>query len=173
MITNTENYRLIMWGIPVVTILHIMEEALLMSDFIIDEYNRLLPDVVSNWFGVITFESLMFVLITIAILPVLFVWYSKIESNVNVFEILLYCFTFAMLINLFPHALITIISGTYSPGLGSSFFLVLPASIFLLMSAFRHNRLNPGQWAVVIIGGVIFHGPALLGLLAVGNAVWG
>lgn len=171
MFTSAENYRLIMWGVPVVTILHNMEEALLMSDFM-EEYNRLIPDFTGNMIGLITFESLLFVLVVTAMLPLLFVWYSDIESHVNVFEILLYCFAFAMLINLSPHAWITLLSGSYSPGLASSFFLVLPAVLFLFFSALRQKRLSPLQWVIVIIGGILLHGPGLLGLLAIGNAIW-
>lgn len=172
MLTRTENYRVIMWGIPVVTILHNMEEALLMPHFM-EEYNRLIPDFFVNLIGFITFESLLFVLIVTSVLPILFVWKSNIPEKVNFSEILLYCFAFAMLINVFPHALLTLISGSYSPGLASSFLLVVPASLLLFISALRQNRLTAKQWIAVPVGGLIFHGPGLLILLAAGNKFWG
>jgi len=172
MLTRTENYRVIMWGIPVVTILHNIEEALLLSHFM-DEYNRLMPEFAAAFVGLATFESLLFVLFLTSVLPVILVWGTNIRETPNIFEILLYCFACAMLINVLPHITITLIAGSYSPGLLSSLFLVVPATVFLFISAFRRKRLTAKQWPIVVIGGIILHGPALLALLAIGNRLLG
>jgi drug/metabolite transporter (DMT)-like permease len=172
MFTSTENYRLIMWGIPIVTILHNMEEAIFLSNFI-DKYNLLMPELSINLIGEVTVGSMLFVLLITAILPVLFVWWSDIEQEVNTSEILLYCFAFAMFINIIPHSIITFFAGSYSPGMASSILLVLPATLFLFMAAIWRKRLNPAQWAAVMIGGLLFHGPGLFTILAIGNTFWG
>jgi hypothetical protein len=172
MFTIKENYRLIMWGIPVVTILHNMEEALLLSSYL-EEYNELMPGFAAGIVGTVTLESLLFVLVLSSLLPVIFVWQSNLEENPNISEILLYCFAFAMMVNLIPHTAITISAGSYSPGLASSFLLVLPATLFLFISVIRNSRLTSGQWITVVIGGLLIHGPGLLAAIAVGNAIWG
>ena len=163
---------MILWGIPIVTILHNMEEAIFLSNFI-DKYNSLMPELSANLIGDVTVGSMLFVLFITAILPVVFVWWSDIEHRVNTSEILLYCFAFAMFINIIPHSIITFFIGSYSPGMASSILLVLPATLFLFMAAIRQKRLNPAQWAAVMIGGLLFHGPGLFTLFAIGNTFWG
>jgi hypothetical protein len=172
MFTSSENYRLIMWGIPIVTILHNMEEAIFLSHYI-DKYNQLMPDLSKNMIGDVTVDSMLFVLMVTAVLPVILVWWSDIENPVNTSELLLYCFAFAMFINIIPHSIITFFAGSYSPGMASSILLVLPATLFLCLAAIRQNRLNPAQWAAVMVGGLLFHGPGLFTILAIGNTFWG
>lgn len=158
--------------VPVVLLLHNVEEALTLRGYL-GRLQALLPDWLVSVLGSVSLKQGWLALILVSLIGLLMGLPVGMKRDDRLALFLPLAVQAALLLNVISHLFIALRLGGYGPGLASALLLVLPFSLWLFNRAWREQWLPRGDFLVLPLAALVLHGPVLLGVLAMARGLAG
>ena len=155
----------VLWLIPVLFLLHNLEEALFMPRFLPLDPD-LIPSALRPLLAELTYAQFLAVLLPVTILPFLIAARGNLHRSGSGGIFLLLGCQAVVLLNVFSHIASALVLGGYVPGLLTALLPNLPFSIYVFRKATRERWIS--RWALFSLPALALfvHGPVLISLMA-------
>jgi hypothetical protein len=139
---------LLLWSFPLAVAAHNLEEAIWLPRWSVEHAGR--------WHRPVSAGAFRFAVSVLTALVFVIAGWAQVGGVGSVGHYLLAAYAVAQALNVaFPHAVATIATRTYAPGLLSGLFLVLPAAIVLVVRSLAEAQLEPGRFVAVSVGFIL------------------
>jgi hypothetical protein len=136
------NDALLIWSVPLVIALHNLEEALWLPAW---SQKR-----IARWQRPVDAGPFRFAVSALTLVAFLLAGWTELRGPGSWGHYLLAAYALGQGLNvLFPHAIATVLSRTYAPGLLSGLFFVLPATATFLVRSFAGGELHAARFVKV------------------------
>ncbi|MBD3374072.1 HXXEE domain-containing protein [candidate division KSB1 bacterium] len=137
---------LLIWGVPVVILVHNIEEAIWLP--------RWANQYAGRWHKPVGAAEFRFAVVVLSLLAFVLAGLTHISGFGSIWHYLLAAYALGQAINIFvPHLVVTLVTRHYAPGLITGLVLVLPAAWVFLNHGFSREYLD---FATFGISSVIF-----------------
>ena len=154
----------LLWLIPVLLLVHNLEEALSMPRFFPLDPN-FIPSALRPLLAEVTYAQFLLVLLPVTVLPFLIAARGDLHRSGSGGIFLLLGFQAVVLLNVFFHIASALVLGGYVPGLLTALVLNLPFSIYVFQRACRECWISRGALLSLPALALLLHGPVLIGLM--------
>jgi len=158
------NDSLLLWSFPVAVAVHNLEEAIWLPRWSVESAGR--------WHRPVSAVAFRFAAsVLTALVFVIAVW-AQAGGVGSLGHYLLVAYAVAQALNVvLPHAIATVATRTYAPGLLSGLFLVLPTAIGLVAHSLAEGQLKPGRVVVTSVGFILLVVASIPLLFRIGTLV--
>jgi hypothetical protein len=159
-ISRTEVLR----ALPVVFLVHNLEEAIWMRGFLPLDLARL-PALLQAYMPEVTYPQFLLVLLVVTGLPFLILVAANVRRRISAGVYALLAVAAVLLLNVASHVGAALYFGGYTPGLVTALCVNLPVALYTLFRAIQERWM--GRWALwsLPLTALVLHGPILVGLL--------
>lgn len=159
-------------ALPVVFLVHNLEEALWMRGFLPLDPARL-PAPVQAYMPEVTYPQFLLVLAVVTVLPFLIVASANVRRRASVGVYALLSVAAVLLLNVGSHVGAALYFGGYTPGLVTALCANLPVALYTLWRAIQERWMS--RWALwtLPLTALILHGPILVGMLSASSWLLG
>lgn len=155
-----------LWLVPLILLVHNLEEALLMPRFLPLDPARF-PAALRPLVPEVRYAQFLPALVIFTLLPFIVAGLGKLEVRGSRSVFILLAVQAVMLVNVASHLGSAFLLGGYSPGLVTALLLNLPFSIYLLRRAAREEWISHRALLSLPLLAMLVHGPLLIGLFVV------
>jgi hypothetical protein len=155
---------ILLWLIPVCFTFHNLEEALTIPRFLAALLARL-PASIQKIVPVVNYSQYLIALMIVTILPYLFILAYQFSHKKRLPLYLLLGTQMVVFINVFSHVSMAVLLRGYAPGVVTALLVNLPFSIYLFHRALREAWINRHDLVMLVLVGLLLHGPGLWALL--------